>query len=112
MLDGWNEQWRIRPRFVDGDVRHDAAVCFLDLHQDAELRRPCELPLTDDLRPRLEDADDLARSAGLSAQHASASLSDHLTTMTRDRRNDADQLGDIPSASASGCSQLLFGLFG
>lgn len=111
-LDGGDQQGRVSSSFVDGDVTDDAALGLLDLHQHSEFRRAIELSLADDLRPRLEDADDLARRARLRTRHTGAGLSDHLATVFRRDRDRADQGIDDAAASVSYCMHLLLRLLG
>src|SRR4051812_43859465 len=97
MLDSRHQQPRIGSGFVDRNVSDNSALSFLDLHHRSELRWTIKFPLADDLRPRLEDTDDLAWRAGLGPKHAGPGLPQYLTTMLR---GDADVVGDPVDATS------------
>ena len=106
VLDGRYQQRCISSGFVDRDIGDDPALRFLHLHDHAELRWPIQLSLADDLRPRLEDADDLARRARLGAEHAGASLPHHLAAMLGSSRDRGSELLDAAPPPTSHCMQL------
>ena len=106
MLDGGHQQRCIGASVVDRDVGDDPALRLLHFNARPELRRLVQLSLPNDLSPRLEEADDLAWRARLTAKNAASSLTDHLTHSRKHRLDVRDETVD-PSC-AIGLSSFYF----
>jgi len=106
VLDGRYQQQSIGSRLIDRNVSDDSAFSFLHLHDRSKLRWPIEFSFANDLRPGLEDADDLARRSRLGPEHAGAGLSHHLTAMFGRVSDRGGELFDAASTSTSHRAQL------
>jgi hypothetical protein len=70
-LDRWNQQLRVMGTLIINFIVGDNLVFrLLDFHHLAEFIGLARLPLTNDLRRRLEQAEDLALGARLATENA------------------------------------------
>src|SRR6266404_5042941 len=95
-FDRRHQQRRVVLPVDHGDLRHDAALGLLDLHQGAELRRAMELPAPENLRGRLKEAHQLVGAGGHSVHDAAAGLAHDLLHPREHRRESGQGAARLP----------------